>query len=149
VQHGSLRFPISHRRSDPWATVEALKIAQDERSFVVVNLAPPRSPLTEEMVADLASARTPIAATCERRDPASAGSYTTALSVPRSATLPDRRPQHRALDHEPRRLILGLQRRGFHRQARLSPRLRGSYGVFDAAKPRRHHLHQCNTVADP
>jgi hypothetical protein len=65
VQHGSLRFPFSHRRSDPWATVEALKIAQDERSFVVVNLAPPRSPLTEEMVADLASARTPIAASGE------------------------------------------------------------------------------------
>ena len=65
VQHGSLRFQFSHRRSDPWATVEALKIAQDERSFVVVNLAPPRSPLTEEMVADLASARTPIAASGE------------------------------------------------------------------------------------
>jgi hypothetical protein len=65
VQHGSLRFPFSHRRSDPWATVEALKIGQDERSFVVVNLAPPRSPLTEEMVADLASARTPIAASGE------------------------------------------------------------------------------------
>jgi hypothetical protein len=40
-------------------------------------------------------------------------------------------------------------RRGFLRQARLSPRLRRSWGVFDDAKPERHRLRQCNTVADP
>ena len=50
---------------DMWATAETLKMAQDERrrSLVVLNRVPPRSRLTEDIAADLASAGTPIAAT--------------------------------------------------------------------------------------
>jgi MinD-like ATPase involved in chromosome partitioning or flagellar assembly len=50
---------------DLWATAETLKMAQDERrrSLVVLNRVPPRSRLTEDIAADLASAGTPIAAT--------------------------------------------------------------------------------------
>ena len=46
-----------------WATVETLKIARDEGSFVVVNLVPPLSRLTECIGADRASTGTPIATT--------------------------------------------------------------------------------------
>jgi MinD superfamily P-loop ATPase len=50
---------------DLWATAETLKMAQDERRrlLVVLNRVPPRSRLTEDIAADLASAGTPIAAT--------------------------------------------------------------------------------------
>ena len=50
---------------DLWAMAETLKRAQDERRrlLVVLNRVPPRSRLTEDIAADLASAGTPIAAT--------------------------------------------------------------------------------------
>ena len=43
---------------DLWATAETLKMAQDERRrlLVVLNRVPPRSRLTEDIAADLASA---------------------------------------------------------------------------------------------
>lgn len=57
--------PIQPSPLDLWATVETLKMAQDERrrSLVVLNRVPPRSRLTEDIAADLGSAGTPIAAT--------------------------------------------------------------------------------------
>jgi hypothetical protein len=65
AQRGSWRLPFSHRRSDPWATVETLKMAQDERwrSLVVLSRAPPRLRLTGDIAADLTGAGTAIAAT--------------------------------------------------------------------------------------
>jgi chromosome partitioning protein len=57
--------PVQPSPLDLWATAETLKMAQDERrrSLVVLNRVPPRSRLTEDIAADLASAGTPIAAT--------------------------------------------------------------------------------------
>jgi chromosome partitioning protein len=57
--------PVQPSPLDLWATAETLKMAQDERrrTLVVLNRVPPRSRLTEDIVADLASAGTSIAAT--------------------------------------------------------------------------------------
>jgi chromosome partitioning protein len=57
--------PVQPSPLDLWATAETLKMARDERrrSLVVLNRVPPRSRLTEDIAADLASAGTPIAAT--------------------------------------------------------------------------------------
>src|ERR1700732_1401168 len=57
--------PVQPSPLDLWATAETLKMTQDERrrSLVVLNRVPPRSRLTEDIAADLASAGTPIAAT--------------------------------------------------------------------------------------
>ena len=55
--------PVQPSPLDLWATAETLKMAQDERSFVVVKLVRPRSRLTEDIGADLASTGTPITAT--------------------------------------------------------------------------------------
>src|SRR6202040_1935016 len=56
--------PVQPSPLDLWATAETLKMARDERrrSLVVLNRVPPRSRLTEDIAADLASAGTPIAA---------------------------------------------------------------------------------------
>src|SRR3984893_11562323 len=61
------RLVVGPNRPSPLdlgATAETLKMAQDERRrpLVVLNRVPPRSGLTEDIAADLASAGTPIAA---------------------------------------------------------------------------------------
>jgi len=65
VQARLVAVPVQPSPLDLWATAETLKMAQDEgrRSLVVLNRVPPRSRLTEDIAADLASAGTPIAAT--------------------------------------------------------------------------------------
>src|SRR3984893_15827477 len=62
---GLVVVPVQPSPLDLWATTETLKMAHDEqlRSLVVLNRVPPRSGLTEDIAADLASAGTPIAAT--------------------------------------------------------------------------------------
>src|SRR5215469_1529754 len=57
--------PVQPSPLDVWATVETLKIIEDERrrSLVVLNRVPPRSRLAEGIVADLTNAGTPVAAT--------------------------------------------------------------------------------------
>jgi chromosome partitioning protein len=48
-----------------WATEATLKMARDERrrTLIVLNRVPPRSSLTDDIVAELATAGAPIAAT--------------------------------------------------------------------------------------
>jgi len=57
--------PVQPSPLDLWATLETLKITQDERrrSLVVLNRVPPRSRLAENIVADLTDAGTAVAAT--------------------------------------------------------------------------------------
>ena len=57
--------PVQPSPLDLWATAETLKMAQGEQRqpFVVLNRAPSRSRLTEDIAADLASAGIAIAAT--------------------------------------------------------------------------------------
>jgi chromosome partitioning protein len=62
---GLVVVPVQPSPLDLWATTETLKIARDEqrRSLVVLNRVPPRSSLTDEIVAQLGRIGSPIAAT--------------------------------------------------------------------------------------
>jgi chromosome partitioning protein len=57
--------PVQPSPFDLWATAETLKMAHDEhrRSLVVLNRVPPRSGLTDEIVAQLGRIAPSIAAT--------------------------------------------------------------------------------------
>jgi chromosome partitioning protein len=57
--------PVQPSPLDLWATTETLKMAHDEqrRSLGVLNRVPPRSGLTDEIVAQLGRIGPPIAAT--------------------------------------------------------------------------------------
>ena len=62
---GLVVVPVQPSPLDLWATTETLKMAHDEqrRSLVVLNRVPPRSGLTDEIVAQLGRIGPPIAAT--------------------------------------------------------------------------------------
>ena len=65
VRAGLVVVPVQPSPLDLWATAETLKMAHDEqrRSLVVLNRVPPRSGLTDEIVAQLGRIAPSIAAT--------------------------------------------------------------------------------------
>src|SRR6516162_5343377 len=62
---GLVLIPVQPSPLDLWATEATLKVVRDERrrSLIVLNRVPPRSTLTDDIVAELAGAGAPIAAT--------------------------------------------------------------------------------------
>jgi chromosome partitioning protein len=62
---GLVVVPVQPSPLDLWATTETLKMAHDEQrcSLVVLNRVPPRSGLTDEIVAQLGRIGPPISAT--------------------------------------------------------------------------------------
>jgi chromosome partitioning protein len=105
--------PVQPSPLDLWATAETLKMAQDERrrSLVVLNRVPPRSRLTEDIAAELASAGTSIAATRIGNRVALAQAMALGFGVVENARITPAAAEISALAEEIRGAISGQTRR--------------------------------------